>query len=109
MIFQWYETVFSATACPKVFQIGEQSYQYNQLKASMLFNPLGIKQCEGYNIASPERAICDTLYIFPAASLDNLQAVDSTKLVEMAKIYDGPKLYKSLAVYFPELFTATTS
>jgi predicted transcriptional regulator of viral defense system len=104
VIFQWYETVFSAALSPKVIKIGDQRYQYNQLKSSILFNPLGIEQHDGYNMASIERAICDTLYTFPAASFDNLRAVDPIKLVAIAKIYNKPKLYKSLAVLFPEIF-----
>jgi predicted transcriptional regulator of viral defense system len=104
IIFQWYETVFSAALHPKMIRIGEQGYQYNQLKASVLFNPLGIEQHKGYNMASIERAICDTLYIFPNASFDNLRSVDPDKLVAIAKIYNSPKLYKSLSIYFSEFF-----
>jgi predicted transcriptional regulator of viral defense system len=104
VIFQWYETVFSAALSSKVAQIGSQRYQYNQLKSAILFNSLGIEQHDGYNMASIERAICDTLYAFPGASFDNLRSVDPIKLVAIAKIYNKPKLYKSLAVVFPEIF-----
>jgi hypothetical protein len=39
-------------------------------------------------IATPERAICDRLYLSPNYYFDNLENIDKEKLLEISQIYN---------------------
>jgi hypothetical protein len=60
--------------------------------------------CDGYNIASRERAICDTLYLNPKAYFDNVEGVNMQKLKEISKIYKKPAMILALEDWFPGHF-----
>ena len=36
----------------------------------MLYNDIYIKQYDNYRVATPERALCDYIYLFPNSGLD---------------------------------------
>ncbi|MBP6257169.1 hypothetical protein KA405_05760 [Patescibacteria group bacterium] len=74
VIFQRYgsstRVVWSNTR-EKRFQ--EHSYIARKVKDSLLHNTLGVRQHHNYRMATPERALCDYLYLRPQAQLDNPQ------------------------------------
>jgi hypothetical protein len=77
-IFQAY---FRTTTCIASragnFTFQNHEYKYTTLKDEILSNPLCIKDYDHYRIAMPERALCDYLYLYPRASLDNPEAFDN--------------------------------
>jgi predicted transcriptional regulator of viral defense system len=104
VVFQWYETIFSASIIGRILEIKSRKYVYKQLKNNIFFNPLGIDQVDGYNIASRERAICDTLYLNSKAYFDNIEEVDIGKLKEISQIYNKPAMIVALETWFPGHF-----
>lgn len=104
VVFQWYETIFSASCIGRILEIKGRRYEYKKLKTSVFFNPVGVDQKDGYNLASRERAICDTLYLNPKAYFDNLNGVDIDKLKEISKIYKKPAMILALEDWFPGHF-----
>jgi hypothetical protein len=74
-IFQAY---FNTTTCIASRQgnytIQDKQYRYSRLKNEIFQNPLCIKEYDNYRLAMPERALCDYLYLYPRASLDNPEA-----------------------------------
>jgi predicted transcriptional regulator of viral defense system len=104
VVFQWYETIYSASIVNRILEIKDRRYEYRQLKPRVFFNPIGIDEKEGYYIASRERAICDTLYLNPKAYFDNISGVDIEKLKEISKIYKKPLMIAALEDWFPGYF-----
>jgi predicted transcriptional regulator of viral defense system len=104
VVFQWYETIFSASSVGRILEIQGRRYEYKKLKTSIFFNPIGVDQKDGYNIASRERAICDTLYLNPRAYFDNIDGVDIEKLKEISMIYKKPAMILALEDWFPGHF-----
>jgi predicted transcriptional regulator of viral defense system len=103
VVFQWYESISSASIHRRTIKAKETTYEYCQLKADIFFNPEGIESTGKYNIASIERAICDTLYLDSKAYFDNISKVDIQKLKRISTIYNKPSLTKALKSWFPEI------
>jgi len=92
VIFQWYgsstRVVWSNTR-EKIFQ--DHHYIARKIKDSLLHNPLGVRDYHNYRTATPERALCDYLYLRPLAPLDhpqyfhNLQS--KARLTELLPLY----------------------
>lgn len=66
----------------------------HKVKDFILFNEFGLEKENGYYLASPERAVCDTLYLEPHFKFDHLGPIDAAKLIEQAKIYQNQALVK---------------
>ena len=74
VIFQRYgsstRVVWSNTR-EKTFQ--DHNYIARKLKDSLLQNTTGVRKHRNYMMATPERALCDYIYLRPQAQLDNPQ------------------------------------
>lgn len=74
VVFQWYgsstRVVWSNTR-EKTFQ--DHQYIARKIKNTLLNNPVGIRKHLHYRMATPERALCDYVYLRPQAQLDNPQ------------------------------------
>lgn len=89
IIFQDYSnTIFSASNNTITKEIYWTYFTYNKIKNSILYNPLWIINKWNYLIATPERAICDRLYLSPNYYFDNLENIDKEKLLEISQIYN---------------------
>lgn len=96
VIFQWYADIYCVGNISKKFNLNSQTFIYSKFKQDLCFNPLGIIEENGVRLASLERSICDTLYLYPETTFDNLRNVDFTKLLEIAQIYNNQQLLKTV-------------
>jgi len=99
--FQYYSSVYCVADKNRTIQIGDQKFIYKQVKKEILYNPIGLIQEENYVIASPERAICDTLYLTSTAAFDYVDRVNSELIFDIAKIYDKSHIIDTIKRYFP--------
>ena len=90
--FQFYSSIHCFSHRKKEVEVLNQKIIYHQVKPEVLFNPLGIEEKDNYNLASPERAVCDSLYISPSIAFDNLKGIDSEKLLEISRIYGNKRV-----------------
>lgn len=89
IIFQDYSnTIFLASNNSISKKIEDLYFRYNKIKDSILYNPLWIINKWTYLIASPERAICDRLYLSSNYYFDNLENIDKQKLSLISQIYN---------------------
>ena len=89
IIFQDYSnTIFLSSNNSLSKQIDKMYFKYNKIKDSILYNPLWIINKWTYLIASPERAICDRLYLSSNYYFDNLENIDKQKLSDISQIYN---------------------
>jgi len=72
--------------------IWEYTFSYHRIKNDILYNPAGIIHKEAYSIASPERAICDRLYLTPNYYFDNFNSINRESLVSIAESYNNKRL-----------------
>ncbi|MEK7168946.1 MAG: hypothetical protein AAB778_02935 [Patescibacteria group bacterium] len=76
VVFQPYTSIYVVSNRSFESEIDNQKYIYRKIKDSILLNPFGINNINYLTIASPERAICDKLYLDNEEYFDNLRNID---------------------------------
>lgn len=98
--FQLYGQVFVASYRTKEIDCVGQKYSYHKIKDTILTNQAGVESRENYNIASPERAFLDVVYIHKDYHFDNLSVLNWDKVYEILPIYGGNKrMIKMVKMY----------
>lgn len=92
IIFQKYSEIHSFSPYSKTFVIDEQKYVFHMMSQEILHIQDGIMNFENYTIATPERAICDSLNLNKTIAFDNLRNVNIEKLESVSKIYKNKRL-----------------
>lgn len=97
VIFQFDDSVTSMSYLSRRIQVDEQAYVYHKIKDPTLTNLQGIiRKPNGINIATPERALLDKLYLNPQAYIDNLNIIDKEKAMALLDIYNNMALEKNI-------------
>ena len=100
--FQLYGQIFVASYTTKEIECNGQKYSYNKIKDTILTNQAGIESRENYNIASPERAFLDVVYLHKDYHFDNLSALNWEKVDEILPIYGGNKRMAKMVKMYRE-------
>ncbi len=89
IIFQNYEhTITLASNNTLTKKIKWYDFVYHKIRDSILTNPVGIiNKGNTYMIASPERAVCDMVYLYKNILFDNIRPLHPEKLEEIAIAY----------------------
>ncbi|MCX6736984.1 MAG: hypothetical protein NTW73_02805 [Candidatus Parcubacteria bacterium] len=102
--FQFYGQIFVISYQTKEIKIDEQKYSYKKIKDTILTNQTGIESRENYNIASPERAFLDVIYLYKNYYFDNPSILDWNKVYEILPIYGNNKrMIKTVKIYYEEV------
>ena len=96
LIFQYYEEIYSISSKNIKRKIFNKQFIFKTMKDDIFTKEIGILSKKGYRIAGAERALCDTFYLFPNVSIDNIEGVDIKKVKEISKIYNNKSLIKRL-------------
>lgn len=89
--FQFYNQIFVVSYQTKKIECDGQKYSFKKIKDEILINQVGIQLRKNYNIASPERAFLDVIYLYKDYHFDNLSPLDWDKIYEILPIYKGNK------------------
>ena len=91
IIFQSYEkTITLVWSNTFTKEIDGLTFEYHKIKPSILTNPLWLVYTWKYYIATPERAICDMIYLYKNISFDNIKPLNAELLSELSTIYPKP-------------------
>lgn len=88
IIFQSYDktiTLVGSNTFTK--EIDGLTFEYHKIKPSILTNPLWLVYTWKYYIATPERAVCDMIYLYKNINFDNIKSLDTELLSELSTIY----------------------
>lgn len=100
--FQYYESIHvMATASKTITVSSGKKIIFHQLKDEILFDKTGLQKEENYMIASPERTICDTLYLKPTHTFDHLGGIDIKILRDVVAIYRNQALTNRIEKLIP--------
>ncbi len=89
VIFQdYWNTLFLASDNTWEKTVWDITYRYLKLKDSILHNPLWMIHHWNYAIASPERAICDRLYLSKEYYFDSIEHINIKKIQKISKLYN---------------------
>lgn len=106
--FQHYDTVYAVSLHRKKIKIKNKIFSYHSINEQIFWNPLGVKKKEGYYLAEPERAVCDTMYLFPQLGFDYIQELDVKKLKAVTSIYNSQTLENKVKDIIKVLTTPET-
>lgn len=80
IVFQPYSSIYLVSKRSEKTKFAETTFIYRKIKDQILLNPTGIDNSNGIYKASPERAICDKIYLDNDEYFDNLRDIDWEKL-----------------------------
>lgn len=89
IIFQDFNsTITSVSNNSYKIKLKDKLYSYHKIKDTILSNPLGITFDGLARVATKERAIADTLYLFGDYHLDRFENINKDLLLEIGKNYN---------------------
>ncbi len=82
-------------------EIESKAFRYRKIKGEILVNTEGIiVNTDNINIATPERAFLDMLYLNKDFYLDNLHILNKKKVVKLLPVYNSQTLEKRVLTLF---------
>lgn len=93
VIFQYKSQITSISYLNRSIEIDGLGYEYRKIKGEIMVDTLGIIRYEnGVNIATPERAFLDMLYLNGDSYFDNLDLLNVKLIDQILPIYQSAKL-----------------
>lgn len=93
VVFQYDTAITSVSYLSRTLVIDDCSYVFRKIKNPALVNPMGIQRFDNHvNMASPERAFLDVLYLNPVYYFDNLSSLDVESIFHLLPIYQSKSL-----------------
>ena len=92
IVFQYDSRITAISYLSRSLEIDGKDYQYRKLKNEILANTIGIKRENNINIATPERAFLDVMYLNKNYYFDNINPLNKKLLLEILPIYKSKLL-----------------
>lgn len=97
VLFQYDPKITIVSYLSRGIEISGQTYLYRKIKGELLANTSGIIRQENHvNIATPERALLDLLYLNPGFYFDNLSSINKEKVYRLLPYYNSKPIRLSL-------------
>jgi hypothetical protein len=94
VVFQFSGTITAISYLSRSLEIDEHQIAYRKVKNDVLVDVRGITREGNANIATPERAFLDRLYLSPDYYFDNTDALDTNLIAELLPVYRSKALQK---------------
>jgi len=96
VIFQYDSAITNVSYLTRETEIDHQTFRYRQIKGEILTNTAGIiLNKNNINIATPERAFLDMLYLNKNFYFDNLHILNKKTVSKLLPIYNSQILVKT--------------
>ena len=92
IVFQYDERITAVSYLSRSVGIEDRTYAYRKIKGEILIVTQGIIQSGNINIATPERAFLDILYLDATYYFDNLNSLDKNVITKLLPIYNSKTL-----------------
>jgi len=92
IIFQYDSTITAVSYLSRKLSIDNNEYSYRKIKNEIIVDSTGIEQINNVNIATPERAFLDILYLNSNYYFDNLRLINKELVAELLPIYKSKAL-----------------
>jgi len=97
IVFQYDSRITSVSYLSRIIEIESREFIYRKIKGSSLVNTAGIlRQKNHINIASPERAFLDFLYLEKEFHFDNLNPLNRKVINKLLPLYNSKALIKAV-------------
>jgi len=96
IIFQWQDTIFSASNRTANVKNKFGKFQYRKVPDKALYSNKGIINNKKYFIATKERALCDKIYKDGISYFDDLSSINKGEVLEIVQIYHNKRLLNDI-------------
>ena len=97
IIFQFDSRITSVSYLSRITEIENREFIYRKIKGISLVNSAGIiRQSNNVNIASPERAFLDLLYLEKEYHFDNLNPIKRDVIKALMPLYQSASLMENV-------------
>ena len=101
VVFQYDSRLTAVGYLSRRVEVDGREYVYRRIKGTILANPQGIETtARGTNIATPERAFLDVLYLNKEYHFDNLRPLRRPKVDALLPIYQCRRLSERVDILF---------
>jgi hypothetical protein len=91
--FQYDSSISAVSYLSRHIQVGQELFRYRRIKGEILINTAGIiRHLDHINIATPERALLDLLYLDGETHFDNLNPINKDLIFKLLPIYQSNTL-----------------
>ena len=97
IIFQYSDDITAIGNLSRTLEIDGKVYQYRKIKGEILVDTTGIVREGNVNIATPERAFLDTLYLDSNYYFDNPSSLDKEKVLSLLPIYSSKTIERRVS------------
>ena len=88
VVFQYDSRITAISYLSRNIEVGDQTYSYRKIKGEILVETLGINRGNNrINIATPERAFLDILYLDKEYYFDNLHSLNKELITKLLPVY----------------------
>lgn len=94
VVFQFDSRITAVSYLSRSVEFDNYVVAYRKLKNEILINMLGINRKGNINIATPERAFLDTLYLNSSYYFDNVQILNESLIYQLLPVYNSKVLTK---------------
>lgn len=100
--FQYYERIFAVSYLSRTIETDGHTFEFHKIRGDILTNKQGI-DTEGFvNIASPERAFLDAIFLHQDYPFDNLSTLQWDTVSSLQHIYKNNALVKRVNAYYKD-------
>ena len=92
IIFQYDERITAVSYLSRSVDIEGRTYAYRKIKGEILIVTQGITQTDNINIATPERAFIDILYLDKEYHFDNMNPLDKNLITKLLPAFNSKTL-----------------
>ena len=93
VIFQYNPAITTVSYLSRTLVIEDNSYVFRKIKSPVLVDTRGIQRLDNHiNIATPERAFLDVMYLNPVYYFDNLNPLDVDSIFSLLPLYNSKAL-----------------
>ena len=89
VIFQYDEKITAVSYLSRTVEIDKNVYQYRKIKNEILIDMSGIIRSNNLNIATPERAFLDVMYLNASYYFDNINSLNKNIIYELLPVYNS--------------------
>jgi hypothetical protein len=96
VVFQYDSRITMVSYLSREIEVEQQTISFRKIKKSILINTQGVEKQNNLNIASPERAFLDLLYLNGEMYFDNLHPLNKEKIAQILPIYQSKIMKKTV-------------
>ena len=100
VVFQYDSTLTAVSYRNRLFEVDGCAIQYRQMRGELMVDMRGIQNIGNINIATPERAFLDTLYLNAQYHFDNLHPLDWNVVQDLLPMYQSDRMNERVKAMF---------